>query len=78
MCPPKTENAEGRHAGDLVYTWSAGEDRQSLVTVRFEPRGDATEVIVVHEQIVNETLRESHEMGWAGCLEGLERYFENS
>jgi uncharacterized protein YndB with AHSA1/START domain len=59
----------------LVYTWCAGEDRQSLVTVRFEPRGDATEVIVVHEQIANETLRGSHEMGWTGCLHGLARYF---
>jgi len=58
----------------LVYTWCAGEDRESLVTVRFEPRGDATEVIVVHEQIPNETLRESHEMGWTGCLDGLEKH----
>ena len=59
----------------LVYTWSAGEDRQSLVTVRFEARGDQTEVIVVHEQIPDDSLRESHEMGWTGCLDGLERYF---
>jgi uncharacterized protein YndB with AHSA1/START domain len=59
----------------LVYTWCAGEDRRSLVTVRFEPRGDATEVIVVHEQVPNETLRESHEQGWTGCLDALERYF---
>jgi uncharacterized protein YndB with AHSA1/START domain len=59
----------------LVYTWCAGEDRESLVTVRFEPRGDATEVIVVHEQIPNEALRESHALGWTGCLDGLEKHF---
>jgi len=59
----------------LVYTWRAGDDQASLVTVRFEPRGDATEVIVIHEQIPNETVRESHEGGWKGCLEGLERHF---
>ncbi|HEX4334512.1 MAG TPA: SRPBCC domain-containing protein [Polyangiaceae bacterium] len=59
----------------LVYTWCAGEDRQSLVTVRFEPRGDATEVIIVHEQIPGDTIRDSHGTGWTGCLDGLERHF---
>jgi uncharacterized protein YndB with AHSA1/START domain len=59
----------------LVYTWRAGEDQASRVTVRFEPRGDATEVIVIHEQIPNEAIRESHEGGWNGCLDGLERLF---
>jgi uncharacterized protein YndB with AHSA1/START domain len=59
----------------LVYTWRAGEDQVSRVTVRFEPRGDATEVIVLHEQIADERVRESHEGGWKGCLDGLERHF---
>jgi uncharacterized protein YndB with AHSA1/START domain len=59
----------------LVYTWRAGEDQRSRVTVRFEPRDDATEVIVVHEQIPDERIRDSHDGGWQGCLDGLERYF---
>jgi uncharacterized protein YndB with AHSA1/START domain len=59
----------------LVYTWRAGEDQVSRVTVRFEPRGEATEVIVVHEQIPDDRMRDSHEGGWNGCLDGLERYF---
>jgi uncharacterized protein YndB with AHSA1/START domain len=58
----------------LVYTWRAGDDEASRVTVRFEPRGEATEVIVLHEQIPSEQVRESHEGGWNGCLDGLERY----
>ncbi len=60
----------------LVYTWRMGDgsQEQSLVTVRFEPRADATEVIVIHERIPNQTVRESHEAGWQGCLEGLARY----
>jgi uncharacterized protein YndB with AHSA1/START domain len=60
----------------LVYTWrmGAGPDAESsLVTVRFEPRGDATEVVVVHEQLASEAVRESHEKGWEGCLDGLDR-----
>jgi uncharacterized protein YndB with AHSA1/START domain len=59
----------------LVYTWCAGDDRASRVTVRFEPRGEATDVVVVHEQIPDESTRDSHEGGWNGCLDGLERYF---
>jgi uncharacterized protein YndB with AHSA1/START domain len=59
----------------LVYTWRAGQDEESRVTVRFESRGDATEVIVIHEQIPDEQIRQSHETGWAGCLDGLERHF---
>ncbi len=58
----------------LVYTWRAGEDQVSRVTVRFEARVDATEVIVIHEQIPSELVRKSHEQGWQGCLDGLERH----
>lgn len=62
----------------LVYTWRAGGDDASRVTVRFEPRGEVTEVIVVHEQIPSEHVRESHEGGWRGCLDGLERHLGSS
>jgi uncharacterized protein YndB with AHSA1/START domain len=60
----------------LVYTWHMGHDvgESSLVTVRFEPRDDATEVTVVHDQIASEPVRDSHEKGWNGCLDGLARY----
>jgi uncharacterized protein YndB with AHSA1/START domain len=66
------------HPRKLVYTWnvSPGSDGASVVTVRFEPRDHgATEVIVVHEEIATPTVRESHEKGWDGCLEGLARHF---
>jgi uncharacterized protein YndB with AHSA1/START domain len=61
----------------LVYTWRMGRELEesSRVTVRFEPRGDATEVTIVHEQIPSPAVRDSHEQGWRGCLEGLERHF---
>jgi uncharacterized protein YndB with AHSA1/START domain len=66
----------------LVYTWTvedgadAGDPNVPVerVTVRFEPRGAATEVIVVHERIRTLTMRDSHERGWLGCLDGLERF----
>jgi uncharacterized protein YndB with AHSA1/START domain len=61
----------------LVYTWCMGADapESSLVTVRFEARGDATEVVVVHESIPSEAARQSHQAGWNGCLDGLEGHF---
>lgn len=64
----------------LVYTWHVeGKERpsseRSRVTVRFEPRADETEVIVVHERIETEEVRVDHEKGWLGCLDGLERLF---
>ena len=58
----------------LVYTWRLG-DEVSLVTVRFEARGQETEVVLVHSEIPSEPVRESHEAGWSGCLDGLARHF---
>jgi uncharacterized protein YndB with AHSA1/START domain len=63
----------------LVYTWSL-ESRAvqaERVSVRFAPLPDgATEVIVTHERIVEESARSGHERGWVGCLEGLARYLQ--
>lgn len=66
----------------LVYTWlvegtNAPEDR-SLVTVRFEARAGATEVVIVHERIDSEETRSDHENGWNGCLDGLVALFTRS
>jgi len=60
----------------LVYTWTMGQTTEapSVVTVRFEARGDATDVVIVHENIPSEETRESHEKGWVGCLDGLEGF----
>lgn len=52
-----------------------GEETDERVTVRFEPRDDATEVIVVHERIASPGAREGHEHGWIGCLDGLDAFF---
>jgi uncharacterized protein YndB with AHSA1/START domain len=59
----------------LVYTWRTEDDAGAeRITVRFEAREGATEVIVVHERIASARLRDGHEAGWQGCLEGLDRH----
>lgn len=56
----------------IIFTWQI--EPQSTferVTVKFEPRDQRTEVIVMHELVEDSTRRRSHEVGWEGCLDGL-------
>jgi uncharacterized protein YndB with AHSA1/START domain len=60
----------------LVFTWRlcGTEGLPERVIVRFDPRDDATEVIVIHQRITSAAARDSHELGWRGCLDGLCSY----
>jgi uncharacterized protein YndB with AHSA1/START domain len=62
----------------LVYTWrlEPGPGGIERVTVLFEPRGDETEIIVLHEGVEDVAQRDGHERGWLGCLGGLARRLE--
>lgn len=59
----------------LVYTWRWADGpeagAESLVTVEFREAGERTEVEIVHTGIADPAVRDRHEMGWQGCLEGL-------
>ena len=59
-----------------MFTWrlEPGNAPVEQVTVQFEARGSATEVIIVHERIASEQAREQHQLGWQGCLTGLSAY----
>jgi uncharacterized protein YndB with AHSA1/START domain len=60
----------------LTYTWRVDPHSQVVerVTVQFEPHGDSTEVIVMHERIPDAATRDSHREGWHGCLDRLAKY----
>jgi uncharacterized protein YndB with AHSA1/START domain len=62
----------------LTYTWriEGFSEAAERVTVRFEARGAGTEVIVTHERIPSEMLRDQHQYGWQGCLDGLAAYVQ--
>ena len=59
----------------LVYGWRWADGPEagpeSLVTVRFRDAGERTEVEIVHSGIADAAIRDSHGMGWQGCLDGL-------
>ena len=61
---------------ELRYGWRVGPAAQSAerVRVRFVPQGSMTEVIVEHEQIPTAEIRDQHQHGWVGCLDGLVTY----
>jgi uncharacterized protein YndB with AHSA1/START domain len=60
----------------LVYTWrlESAPGPPERVTVIFEPRASDTEVVVTHERIPSDAIRDMHEQGWLGCLNGLAEF----
>ncbi len=59
----------------LVYTfrWEEPdpEDRETLVTMTLQDRGDSTEVALVQSGFATEARRALHVDGWTDCLERL-------
>jgi len=60
----------------LVYTfrWEEPdpEDRETLVTMTLQDRGDSTEVALVQSGFATEARRALHVDGWTDCLERLQ------
>ncbi len=57
----------------LIYTWvvETTEAETERVTVRFEAHDSGTQLVLMHEQIPGEELRDQHRHGWEDCLNGL-------
>ena len=62
-----------------AYTWQleppVGPAERVIVTL--EAHGPDTCVVVTHQRITDAKLRQQHEQGWLGCLEGLAGYLES-
>ena len=60
----------------LVFTWAwkTAPERESLVTVLFQPDGDGTLLTLTHEQFADEQARDGHENGWTAALAKLEKF----
>jgi len=61
----------------LVFSWAwhSTPERESLVTVSLKPDGNGTLLTLHHEQFFDEAGRDSHQQGWSGMLDKLERHF---
>jgi uncharacterized protein YndB with AHSA1/START domain len=64
----------------LVFTWAWDEDgvpgHESLVTVEFIDRTNATEVVFTHDRLKDADSRDAHAEGWAGTFDKLEKFFD--
>jgi uncharacterized protein YndB with AHSA1/START domain len=61
----------------LAFTWSCPDLRvsDSLVTIRLESIGEATEFELTHSDLPPDAaVRQAHEDGWIGCLGQFERF----
>ena len=65
----------GRAAG-MSWRWAGGEDPgESLVEIELRAIAEGTELTFTHSRLHDEDTRRSHEEGWNGALDKLERHF---
>ena len=59
---------------ELVYTWNVSilPPGPTLVTVRFLPHAEGTELVLLHERFTDAAVRDMHGEGWGGCIDKLE------
>ncbi|HVY05083.1 MAG TPA: SRPBCC domain-containing protein [Burkholderiales bacterium] len=67
---------EIRRPAKLSFTWAwkSTPERESLVTLTFEPSGGGTEFTMLHSRFFDDTARDNHQKGWTGAIAKLDRY----
>jgi uncharacterized protein YndB with AHSA1/START domain len=59
----------------MSWRWKGGEDPgESLVEIDLKVIADGTELTFTHSRLHDEGARRSHEEGWNGALDKLQRY----
>jgi uncharacterized protein YndB with AHSA1/START domain len=58
------------------WAWRSTPERESLVTIRFEPAGAGTRLVFRHEQFFDQLARDNHERGWSGTFRKLDRFLQ--
>ena len=66
------------HARKLVMTWGWKNQpgQESLVSVNFQPLNQGTQLALRHDQYVDMENQPTHEQGWNGALDKLERFLQ--
>lgn len=60
----------------MTFNWieNGADMGETLLTIELFEADGGTDVILTHERLPNEELRQAHEGGWQGTLECLEEY----
>lgn len=59
----------------FTWTWQSTPERESLVTIDIAPANDGSLLTLMHEQFIDEKVRDDHRVGWTYALDNLERLF---
>jgi uncharacterized protein YndB with AHSA1/START domain len=60
----------------MTWRWEGGEDPgESLLEFELRAIAEGTELTLTHSRLHDEETRRSHEEGWNGALDKLERHF---
>jgi len=73
------EYLEIREPEKLVFTWFWETEPaygNTVVTLEFVDLGNKSELILTHERLANSEARDKHSIGWAFCLDSLQRNVE--
>lgn len=64
----------------MTFNWveNGADMGETLLRIEMYPKNDGTDLILTHEKIPGEELREAHQGGWQGSLECLEDFFRGS
>ena len=56
----------------LQHTWLwEGDEKETLVTLTFEPVDGGTLLTIVHENFADDATRDDHLQGWGDCVDRL-------
>jgi uncharacterized protein YndB with AHSA1/START domain len=59
----------------MSWRWAESEAPESRLEIDLRPIAEGTELTLTHSRLRDEETRRSHEAGWNGSLNKLERYF---
>ena len=63
----------------MSWRWLGGEDPgESLVEIDLRASAEGTELTFTHSRLRDEDTRRSHEEGWNGALDKLQRHFSRN
>jgi uncharacterized protein YndB with AHSA1/START domain len=63
----------------MSWRWEGGEDPgESLVEIGLRAIAEGTELTFTHSRLHDEDTRRSHEEGWNGALDKLQRHFSHT